>query len=64
MKIAIQDKTEEHYRQQDKRAIQALQEGKINIKDVAAAWANKYAQVLFDIFINDIHFISIVEVIM
>lgn len=45
LKIAIQDKTEEHYRQQDKRVIQSLQEGKINIKDVAAAWANKYAQV-------------------
>ncbi|XP_064111894.1 protein C12orf4 homolog [Macrobrachium nipponense] len=41
----IQDKTEEHYKQQDKNAIQGLREEKVSIKEIASAWTRKYSQV-------------------
>ncbi|XP_071546572.1 FERRY endosomal RAB5 effector complex subunit 3 [Panulirus ornatus] len=47
LQVFIQDKTEEHYRQQDQHAIENLKNGVENIDDLASAWTNKYSQ--FDI---------------
>lgn len=46
LQVFIQDKTEEYYRQQDQQAIQNLKNGIVNIDDLAAAWTNKYSQVI------------------
>lgn len=45
LRVYLRDRTEEHYRKQDQRAIDGLRDGKVSVAEVAAAWATKYSQV-------------------
>ncbi|KAK3882668.1 hypothetical protein Pcinc_012964 [Petrolisthes cinctipes] len=45
LRVYLRDRTEEHHRKQDQRAVDGLRDGKVSVAEVAAAWATKYSQV-------------------